>query len=138
MSVVAIVVAVVVVTLCRVATALDRVPSGRWIPARTSRTENHSRSSSRSNRFDGISLQPDDDESMPHKPCFCAPFEREPDSLIDRLAWVMEQYTGPASRMALVGMGGSGKSQVAIQVAQYTRETSLQTSVFWVHARLCR
>ncbi|KAM6513858.1 hypothetical protein FALCPG4_015064 [Fusarium falciforme] len=36
--------------------------------------------------------------------------------------------------MALVGMGGFGKSQVAIQFAHHIHDESPPTSVFWVHA----
>ncbi|KAH7124548.1 hypothetical protein EDB81DRAFT_872342 [Dactylonectria macrodidyma] len=87
-------------------------------------------------RIEGVSLQPEEDVSIAHKPCFSLPFERDPD-FVDRpdiMAWIKEQYTGPVGRMALVGMGGFGKSQVAIQFAHHIRDTSPQTSVFWVHA----
>ncbi|KAH7160580.1 hypothetical protein B0J13DRAFT_581474 [Dactylonectria estremocensis] len=87
-------------------------------------------------RIDGVSLQPEEDVSIVRKPCFSLPFERDPD-FVDRpdiMAWIKEQYIGPVSRMALVGMGGFGKSQVAIQFAHHIRDTSPQTSVFWVHA----
>ncbi|KAI8658994.1 hypothetical protein NCS55_01178200 [Fusarium keratoplasticum] len=87
-------------------------------------------------RFEGVSLQPRRDESVARKPCFCVPFNRDPD-FVDRpdiLTWLEEQYTGSAGRMALVGMGGFGKSQVAIQFAHHIHDESPQTSVFWVHA----
>ncbi|KAH7111546.1 hypothetical protein EDB81DRAFT_355668 [Dactylonectria macrodidyma] len=109
-----------------------------------------------SQRLEGVSLQPEEDTSTARKPCFNLPFERDPD-FVDRpdiMAWIREQYTGPVGRMALVGMGGFGyelewltslcktiitltgrsKSQVAIQFAHHIRDTSPQTSVFWVHA----
>ncbi|KAH8661168.1 hypothetical protein BGZ61DRAFT_485518 [Ilyonectria robusta] len=107
-------------------------------------------------RIEGVSLQPEEDVSIARKPCFSLPFERDPD-FVDRpyiMAWIKDQYTGPVGRMALVGMGGFGyepewltilcktiitltgrsKSQVAIQFAHHVRDTSPQTSVFWVHA----
>ncbi|KAJ4160360.1 hypothetical protein NW754_003485 [Fusarium falciforme] len=87
-------------------------------------------------KFEGVSLQPRRDGSIARKPCFCVPFDRDPD-FVDRpdiLTWLREQYTGSASRMALVGMGGFGKSQVAIQFAHHIHDESPQTSVFWVHA----
>ncbi|KAH7115661.1 hypothetical protein EDB81DRAFT_862240 [Dactylonectria macrodidyma] len=87
-------------------------------------------------RIEGVSLQPEEDVSIVRKPCFNLPFERDPD-FVDRpniMAWMGEQHTGPVGRMALVGMGGFGKSQVAIQFAHHLRDTSPQTSVFWVHA----
>ncbi|KAF2689002.1 hypothetical protein K458DRAFT_329058 [Lentithecium fluviatile CBS 122367] len=40
----------------------------------------------------------------------------------------------PGSRTALVGLGGVGKSQLAIEYAYQTRERSPDTWVFWVHA----
>ncbi|CAH0028566.1 unnamed protein product [Clonostachys rhizophaga] len=87
-------------------------------------------------RLKRISIQPDDDASTTRNTFFMVPFERDPDFVNrpDIMMWMMEQYTGPASRMALVGMGGFGKSQIAIQFAHYIREASPQTSIFWVHA----
>ncbi|KAJ3522867.1 hypothetical protein NM208_g12684 [Fusarium decemcellulare] len=87
-------------------------------------------------RFEGVSLQPRRDESVARKPCFCVPFDRDPD-FVDRpdiLTWLKGQYTGSARRMALMGMGGFGKSQVAIQFAHHIHDESPQTSVFWIHA----
>ncbi|KAI8674483.1 hypothetical protein NCS57_00346200 [Fusarium keratoplasticum] len=87
-------------------------------------------------KFEGVSLQPRKDKPIARKPYFCVPFDRDPD-FIDRpdiLTWLEGQYTGSASRMALVGMGGFGKSQVAIQFAHHIHDKSPQTSVFWVHA----
>ncbi|XEU94717.1 hypothetical protein FSHL1_000001 [Fusarium sambucinum] len=48
--------------------------------------------------------------------------------------WIQDQYRQPSQRMALVGMGGFGKSQLAIHFAHdvYMKETG--TSVFWVHS----
>ncbi|KAF2826856.1 TPR-like protein [Ophiobolus disseminans] len=40
----------------------------------------------------------------------------------------------PDSRAALVGLGGVGKSQLAIEHAYRTRERSSEAWVFWVHA----
>ncbi|KAJ4176008.1 hypothetical protein NW767_015585 [Fusarium falciforme] len=50
------------------------------------------------------------EEPIARKPCFCVPFNRDPD-FVDRpdiLTWLKEQYTSSAARMALVGMGGFG------------------------------
>ncbi|KAL9572088.1 hypothetical protein ACKAV7_003805 [Fusarium commune] len=85
-----------------------------------------------------LSLQIDQtsDASIVRKHCFTVPFERDPD-FVDRpdiLAWLKEQYTRPAGRMAVVGMGGFGKSQVAIQFAHHIRDIFPETNVFWVHA----
>ncbi|KAI8663500.1 hypothetical protein NCS57_00951200 [Fusarium keratoplasticum] len=87
-------------------------------------------------KFEGVSLQPRTDKPIARKPCFCVPFDRDPD-FVDRpdiLTWLREQYTGSAGRIALVGMGGFGKSQVAIQFAHHIHDEAPQTSVFWVHA----
>ncbi|KAH6995530.1 P-loop containing nucleoside triphosphate hydrolase protein [Ilyonectria sp. MPI-CAGE-AT-0026] len=87
-------------------------------------------------RIEEVSLQPERDLSMARKPCFSLPFERDPD-FVDRpdiMTWIKDRYTSPVGRMALVGMGGFGKSQLAIQFAHHARDTSPQTSIFWVHA----
>ncbi|KAJ5816302.1 TPR-like protein [Penicillium robsamsonii] len=64
------------------------------------------------------------------------PFGRNPDfvdpgSLVDR---VHELSSEPSARLALVGLGGVGKSQIAIEYAYWIREQSPGTWVFWVHA----
>ncbi|EWY97447.1 hypothetical protein FOYG_02287 [Fusarium oxysporum NRRL 32931] len=87
-------------------------------------------------KFDSVSLQPCGDRPIAHIPCFNVPFDRDPD-FVDRpdiTTWLQSQYTGSASRIALVGMGGFGKSQVTIQFAHHIHSESPQTSVYWVHA----
>ncbi|KAI7766379.1 hypothetical protein LZL87_013153 [Fusarium oxysporum] len=87
-------------------------------------------------KFDSVSLQPCGDRPIAHIPCFNVPFDLDPD-FVDRpdiTTWLQGQYTGSASRIALVGMGGFGKSQVAIQFAHHVHSESPQTSVYWVHA----
>ncbi|KAK7416538.1 hypothetical protein QQX98_005142 [Neonectria punicea] len=78
----------------------------------------------------------EEDTSMARKPYFILPFEPDHDFVHrpDIMKWLEEQYKGPASRMSLIGMGGFGKSQVAIQFAYDIHHTSPQTSVFWVYA----
>ncbi|KAF2993772.1 hypothetical protein E8E13_002383 [Curvularia kusanoi] len=64
------------------------------------------------------------------------PFAPDPD-FVDRpdiLAWVRDKCAGPGARAALVGLGGVGKSQLAIQYAHSVRDASPQTFVLWVHA----
>ncbi|KAF2098292.1 putative kinesin [Rhizodiscina lignyota] len=64
------------------------------------------------------------------------PFQRDPD-FVDRgdlLSRVDERCSQPAGRAALVGLGGVGKSQLAIEYTYRTRDRSLDTWVFWVHA----
>ncbi|KAJ4263536.1 hypothetical protein NW762_006355 [Fusarium torreyae] len=69
-------------------------------------------------------------------PIFNVPFDQDPD-FVDRpdiTIWLYEQYMGPTSRMALVGMGGFGKSQLAIHFAYHIRDISPQTNIYWVYA----
>ncbi|KAF2818105.1 hypothetical protein CC86DRAFT_238310, partial [Ophiobolus disseminans] len=64
------------------------------------------------------------------------PFAPDPD-FVDRpaiLAWVRDKCAGAGARAALVGLGGVGKSQLALQYAHSIRDASPQTFVFWVHA----
>ncbi|KAF7547858.1 hypothetical protein G7Z17_g7436 [Cylindrodendrum hubeiense] len=87
-------------------------------------------------QMESVSIQPVISSGTNIKPCFIVPFEQD-SHFVDRpdmMGWIKEQYKGPNSRMALVGMGGFGKSQVAIQFAHHIRSTSPETSVFWVHA----
>ncbi|KAL5405580.1 hypothetical protein PMIN04_012295 [Paraphaeosphaeria minitans] len=45
-----------------------------------------------------------------------------------------DKCAGPGARAALVGLGGVGMSQLAIQYAHSIRDASPHTFVFWVHA----
>ena len=60
--------------------------------------------------MEGVSLQPEEDASIPREPCFTVPFDRDPDFVNrpDIMAWMKEQYTCSAGRIALVGIGGFG------------------------------
>ncbi|KAH6972637.1 TPR domain protein [Ilyonectria destructans] len=72
----------------------------------------------------------------PRKPFSTVPFPPDPD-FVDRpdiLKWMHEKCARPAARIALVGLGGIGKSQLAIQYAHQVRQRALNTWVFWVHA----
>ena len=74
--------------------------------------------------------------SRPPKPSSTVPFRRNRD-FVDRgdlLSRVDERCSQPAGRAALVGLGGVGKSQLAIEHIHRTRERSPDTWVFWVHA----
>ncbi|KAI8633501.1 P-loop containing nucleoside triphosphate hydrolase protein [Xylariaceae sp. FL1651] len=76
----------------------------------------------------------------PPKPSFNIPFRRDNDFverkyLLDR---IQRACSAPGSRAALVGLGGVGKSQLAIEHAyrvkdEFTRE-SKEIWVFWIHA----
>ncbi|KAI8666162.1 hypothetical protein NCS57_00840200 [Fusarium keratoplasticum] len=78
-------------------------------------------------------------ERSPPKPCkpfSTVPFPPDP-YFVDRpdiLNWMDEKCTRPATCIALVGLGGIGKSQIAIRYAHHVRQHSPNTWVFWVHA----
>ncbi|KAH8691822.1 hypothetical protein BGW36DRAFT_280847, partial [Talaromyces proteolyticus] len=72
----------------------------------------------------------------PPGPLLSIPFLRDPD-FVDRgtvLNQLHQRSTVPGSRTALVGFGGVGKSQFAIEYAYQTHKQSPTTWVFWVHA----
>ncbi|KAF2677737.1 TPR-like protein [Lentithecium fluviatile CBS 122367] len=77
-----------------------------------------------------------DRHAQPREPFSTVPFAPDAD-FVDRpeiLAWVRDKCLGPGARAALVGLGGVGKSQLAIQYAHRVRDAALPTCVFWVHA----
>ncbi|KAM0354792.1 hypothetical protein ACHAPU_000614 [Fusarium lateritium] len=89
-----------------------------------------------SQKFESVSLVQHVQRSISHTACFNVPFDRDSD-FVHRpniTEWLEEQYAGTARRMALVGLGGLGKSQVAIHFAHQTQEEAPETNVFWVHA----
>ncbi|KAK8123166.1 hypothetical protein PG984_011836 [Apiospora sp. TS-2023a] len=72
----------------------------------------------------------------PPDPSAILPFGRDKDfilrgDLLDRIRRACDQ---PSSRIALVGLGGVGKSQLAIEYAHQVRQDLPDTWVFWVHA----
>ncbi|RYN53567.1 hypothetical protein AA0118_g9685 [Alternaria tenuissima] len=70
------------------------------------------------------------------EPFSTVPFAPDPD-LVNRPAiadWVRDKCAGPGARAALVGLGGVGKSQLALQYAHSIRDAAPHTFVFWVHA----
>ncbi|KAF2465807.1 uncharacterized protein BDR25DRAFT_294847 [Lindgomyces ingoldianus] len=50
------------------------------------------------------------------------------------LVWIHNRSAGQGARAPLVGLGGVGKSQLAIHYCHSIRDESPQTFVFWVHA----
>ncbi|KAF2467718.1 uncharacterized protein BDR25DRAFT_233833, partial [Lindgomyces ingoldianus] len=72
----------------------------------------------------------------PPAPSCAIPFRRDTD-FVDRgtlLDQIREKCAAPASRIALVGLGGVGKSQLAIEHCYQTADEYPETWVFWVHA----
>ncbi|KAJ5160967.1 uncharacterized protein N7482_007971 [Penicillium canariense] len=80
-------------------------------------------------------LPPERPETPP-SPLSTVPFPRDLDfvSRNTLLHWIHEKSSVPGSRIALVGLGGVGKSQLAIEYSYRVRSESPTTWVFWVHA----
>ncbi|OCK81827.1 TPR-like protein [Lepidopterella palustris CBS 459.81] len=84
-------------------------------------------SSTLRSRIETLSLRP--------TPSSTVPFRRDRDFVdCDILSEIRQRCSQPASRVALVGLGGVGKSQVAIEYSYQLRKRSPETWVFWVHA----
>lgn len=68
-------------------------------------------------------------------PSSTVPFRRDNGFVYrDTLAEIHARCAQPAARVALVGLGGVGKSQLAIEYSYQIRDSSSETWVFWVHA----
>ncbi|KAI8289082.1 Kinesin light chain 4 [Colletotrichum sp. SAR 10_98] len=67
---------------------------------------------------------------------FVVPFRRDSDFVNrpDIWSWIETRYAGSEMCFALVGLGGFGKSQIAIQFAHQVHNTSPDTSIFWINA----
>ncbi|GAB1319497.1 hypothetical protein MFIFM68171_09707 [Madurella fahalii] len=72
----------------------------------------------------------------PPKPFATIPFPRDLDFVNrgDILDQIDKQCSRPAGRVALVGLGGVGKSQLAIEYAHRIAEQQPDKWVFWIHA----
>ncbi|KAJ5917547.1 hypothetical protein N7466_011101 [Penicillium verhagenii] len=79
---------------------------------------------------------PPERPEIPPNPLSTVPFARDPDFVnrITLLHQIHEKSSVPGSRIALVGLGGVGKSQLAIEYTYRVRSESPATWVFWVHA----
>ncbi|KAJ6142476.1 hypothetical protein N7471_001929 [Penicillium samsonianum] len=80
-------------------------------------------------------LPPERPETPP-SPLSTVPFTRDPDfvrrnTLFDQ---IYRKNSVAGSRIALIGLGGVGKSQLAIEYSYQVRSKSPATWVFWVHA----
>ncbi|KAH8779131.1 P-loop containing nucleoside triphosphate hydrolase protein [Hyaloscypha sp. PMI_1271] len=79
---------------------------------------------------------PPERPETPPNPSIIIPFSRDAD-FVERgtiLDQIDQKCAVLGSRTALVGLGGVGKSQLAIEYAYRIRERSPDTWVFWVHA----
>ncbi|KAJ5157885.1 uncharacterized protein N7482_008985 [Penicillium canariense] len=86
--------------------------------------------------FGSINIQTWEELEIPPKPLSTVPFASDTD-FIDRgmlLEEIHRKSSIPGSRTALVGLGGVGKSKVAIEYSYRIRENSPETWVFWIHA----
>ncbi|KAJ5301615.1 hypothetical protein N7508_006478 [Penicillium antarcticum] len=79
---------------------------------------------------------PSERPETPPSPLSTVPFTRDPDfvSRDTLLLQIQEKSSVQGSRIALVGLGGVGKSQLAIEYSYQARSQSRATWVFWVHA----
>ncbi|KAH8806049.1 P-loop containing nucleoside triphosphate hydrolase protein [Xylogone sp. PMI_703] len=83
----------------------------------------------------GVHFIPERAESPP-SPAFTVPFRRDPDFIgrVDILDQIHQRSVTLGSWTALVGLGGVGKSQLAIECAYRIREQLPNIWIFWVHA----
>ncbi|KAF5132805.1 Kinesin light chain [Metarhizium anisopliae] len=81
-------------------------------------------------------LAPPERRETPPQPFASIPFPPDPDFVTrgDILDQVIQRCSQPAGRVALVGLGGVGKSQLAIESAHQIAEAQGNIWVFWIHA----
>ncbi|KAJ5538671.1 hypothetical protein N7494_008150 [Penicillium frequentans] len=82
-----------------------------------------------------FNVPPERPESPPF-PTSTVPFLRDPDFVTREIIFrkIQEKISILGCRIALVGLGGVGKSQLAIEISYLVRSQSPETWVFWVHA----
>ncbi|KAL6787041.1 TPR-like protein [Trichoderma sp. SZMC 28012] len=79
---------------------------------------------------------PEERRETPPQPFPLIPFSRDPNFVTrgDILNQIYERCLEPAGRVALVGLGGVGKSQLAIEFAHRFAEEHKNIWIFWIHA----
>ncbi|TPX14200.1 uncharacterized protein E0L32_000594 [Thyridium curvatum] len=79
---------------------------------------------------------PQEQPEVAPEPFALIPFCRDPDFVRrgDSLEQIARRCSQPPYRAALVGLGGVGKSQLAIEYAYQTASNTDRTWVFWLHA----
>ncbi|OQO02817.1 hypothetical protein B0A48_11100 [Cryoendolithus antarcticus] len=77
---------------------------------------------------------PEQPESPP-TPCAILPYRRDP-AYVHRAAIYerLEELAKPNARVALCGLGGAGKSQLALEYAYRLRDKDSSTFALWIHA----
>ncbi|KAL8351473.1 hypothetical protein RB598_006316 [Gaeumannomyces tritici] len=72
----------------------------------------------------------------PPRPFASIPFSRDRDFVNrgDILGQLQKRCSEPAGRVALCGLGGIGKSQLAIELAYRISEQTPDSWIFWIHA----
>ncbi|KAJ5213388.1 hypothetical protein N7449_000557 [Penicillium cf. viridicatum] len=87
-------------------------------------------------RIDANFHLPPERPETPPSPLQDVPFPRNADFVTRNtlLPWIHEKSSVPASRIALVGLGGVGKTQLAIEYCYQVLSQSPVTWIFWVHA----
>ncbi|KAK5081233.1 hypothetical protein LTR05_008027 [Lithohypha guttulata] len=70
------------------------------------------------------------------RPTIIIPFRRDVRDFVERdiLKDLAERWSQPAACVAIVGLGGVGKTQIAIEHAYRCRDADLNMWIFWVHA----
>nr|OQO05208.1 hypothetical protein B0A51_17773 [Rachicladosporium sp. CCFEE 5018] len=77
---------------------------------------------------------PEQPESPP-APCAILPYRRDPAYVHRTLLYAqLEELAKPNARVALCGLGGAGKSQLALEYAYRLRGQDPTTFVLWIHA----